>query len=792
MPNAIVGIEDHLLEPLQKAIEKAQRIRIISAFIMESGARCLSSLLLDAAQRGVPIEILTGRYMSITEPSALFHLKDRLGDLMDLRFYTDNARSFHPKAYIIDYADDGDIFVGSSNISLSAFTVGVEWNYRLSRSRSPEDYLRFASTFNELFTNHAETISDQVLREYAINWKKPGFVRHEQASEQLLYPASPMVEPRGAQIEALYELKRAREEGVSRGLVVAATGVGKTFLAAFDSTAFKRVLFIAHREEILLQARDSFSKVRPLSSSGLLYGSNRPRKCDLCFASVQTLSRPGNIKAFPPDYFDYVVVDEFHHAAAASYKRVLDYFKPRFLLGLTATPFRTDNQDIYRLCDDNLIYEIYLRDAINRDLLVPFDYYAVYDPTDYEGLPVRNGRYVVDALEQRLSLKDRADLVLSNFRKLAGLRTLGFCASVKHADYMASYFNHHGVSSVAVHSQAETSGDRHLAIQSIIDGTVQVIFAIDIFNEGVDLPSIDTVMFLRPTESMTVFLQQLGRGMRKHEEKERLTVIDFIGNYKKAHYLPVLLAGGNPMDSMHVKLRRIKEYKYPEGCQAHFDFRVIDLFEQLARRDPLPVRKREDYFRLKEYLGHRPSRVEMMEGSDIPIREFLSGGWLGFLASLGELEADEECLLGTRAEKFLEETEKTSMTKSYKVPTIAAFIEKGSLLMNISLERVGRSLMDFYTSSPVHQRDLRDQTNQSWADWQADDFARLARLNPVRFLSRGKHGFYHYDEINRVFMLDSELGQYPSDILAWHLADILEYKRLSYFRRKYRNEDEKK
>jgi len=704
---------------------------------------------------------------------------------IDIRFYNETVRSFHPKSYIFDYGTEGEVFVGSSNISLSALTTGVEWNYRFLKSEHPDDYQRFSDTFNKLFEYYSEPVTQEVLKEYSDKWKKPQFVRAEEKAAPAVQLPKP--EPRGAQIEALYYLKEARLEGVNKGVVVAATGVGKTHLAAFDAMSFKRVLFIAHRDEIVKQAHDVFQTLRPEAKLGFYTGERKDIGADIYFSTVQTLSRNEHLQRFSPDYFDYIIVDEFHHAAAESYRSIIEYFKPKFLLGLTATPFRMDNKDIFALCDDNVIYEITLKQSIERDLLVPFRYYAIYDPTDYDQVKMANGRYVVEDLERQLSYKERADLILNNYRKLAGERTLGFCVSIKHAEYMAEYFVQQGVNAAAVHSGTSGSPhtmDRHSAVEALEKGEVKVIFAVDIFNEGVDIPSVDTVMFLRPTESYVIFLQQLGRGLRKHAGKDYLTVIDFIGNYKRAHYIPLLLAGENPWTSKKPVSRRLEDYDYPEGCMVNFDFRIIDLFKELADRDPLPVRMRDTYWRLKQSLGRRPTRLDMYEGSDIPFREYLKDGWLRFLASVEELDPEEEAWLGTPAEEFLKEVEQTRFTKAYKLPTIRAFLHRGTIKERVNLREIGEKMMSFYRDYPLHQKDLNDRSNRNWRKWGVDEFARLAKDNPVKFLSRGR--FFHYDEINKVMYLDSEVEPFLSPKLASHVDDILKYREIDYFRRRYK------
>ena len=781
MTNVITGKGNHLVSHLVLSLQKSTYVRFIVSFLMESGARLLAKELEEATVRDVPVKILTGRYMGVTEPSAIYFLKSYLGERLDIRFAHDNVQSFHPKAYLFDFEKDSEIYVGSSNISRSALTCGVEWNYRLKKSAAPEDYNKFSDTFDDLFENHSDVITEDVLRRYALSWRKSVFHVEEQ------FAPGEIPEPIGAQIEALYELKKAREEGVTKGLVVAATGVGKTYLSAFDSAGFDKVLFVAHREEILRQAEKSYRSVRQEGKYGFYYGGQKDENADIYFSTVQTLGN--SLEHFKEDGFDYVVVDEFHHAAADSYSKVLNYFKPKFLLGLTATPYRMDNRDIFSLCDDNVIYEIYLKDAINRNLLVPFRYYGVYDETDYNNISVRNGKYVVAELELELSRVERANLVLEKYRKMAGKRTLGFCANIAHAEYMAQFFAKNGVSAVAVHSNhgTEFSLERNAALEKLTAGEIKVIFSVDMFNEGVDIPSLDTVLFLRPTESFVVFLQQLGRGLRKHEGKKYLTVLDFIGNYKRAHYLPALLSGDNPLYPQH-RGRQIHDIEYPSNCQVQFDFRVLDLFADLARRDPLKKRMVDEYFRIKQELKRRPNRLDIYEGSDIPFREYVNKGWLRFLESVEQLTNQEKSWLDTPAEGFIRDVEKTAMVKSYKIPTIASLLTSdGGISSSVSIEEIGENFRNYLRENTLHQKDMQDKGSRGWENWLPEKFTEVMRKNPVYFLSKpGK--YYHYDEVNRVFYLDDNLKEFLEPELASHIRDILVWRKTNYFRKRFRDD----
>lgn len=542
----------YLYYQLIGSMRKAERIDIIVSFLMESGVKMLLKELDQAMTRGAKIRILTGNYLGITQPSALYLIKHELGEHVDLRFYNEKGRSFHPKSYIFHYADRSDIYIGSSNISRSALTSGIEWNYRFSSHKDPDNYKKFYDTFEDLFENHSIVIDDEELRRYAKTWHRPAAYKdldhydkteeHEDTNVRFLF------EPRGAQIEALCALENSRAEGAVRGIVQAATGIGKTYLAAFDSKKYQRVLFVAHREEILNQAAASFHNVRNSDDYGFFNEREKTTGKSVIFASVYTLGRKEYLteKYFSKDYFDYIVIDEFHHAVNDGYLRIIDYFKPKFLLGLTATPERMDGRSIYEICDYNVPYEISLGEAINRGMLVPFHYYGIYDDTDYSKLHVVKGRYVEKELnETYIGNVHRHELIYKYYKKYGSIRALGFCCSRAHAEEMAADFSRRGIPSAAVYSNSDGdySEERSVAIKKLQSGEIKVIFSVDMFNEGVDIPSVDMVMFLRPTESPIVFLQQLGRGLRQFSGKEYLNVLDFIGNYEKAGNVRKLLTG---------------------------------------------------------------------------------------------------------------------------------------------------------------------------------------------------------------------------------------------------------
>lgn len=461
---------------LKMSMSEAKGIDIIVSFLMESGIRMILNDIRNALDRGASVRILTGNYLGITQPSALYLIKKEFGNRIDLRFYNDKERSFHPKAYIFHYENSSEIYIGSSNISKSALTSGIEWNYRFSSMADSKSYQLFYDTFEDLFFHHSVVIDDEELRRYSKNWHKPAIskdlAKYENLEENTGTKVKALFQPKGAQIEALCALEDSRAEGATKGLVQAATGVGKTYLAAFDSAKFNKVLFVAHREEILKQAAVSFKNVRNSDDYGFFYGKQKDVDKSVIFASVATLGREEYLKKayFPEDYFDYIVIDEFHHAVNEQYRRIVNYFKPKFMLGLTATPERMDGKNIYEICDYNVPYEISLKEAINKGLLVPFHYYGVYDETDYSGLHLVKGRYDEKELTEIYRNNGRRyELIYKHFMKYRSKRALGFCCSRQHAEEMAKEFCNRGIASVAVYSNAdgEFSEDREKAIQML-------------------------------------------------------------------------------------------------------------------------------------------------------------------------------------------------------------------------------------------------------------------------------------------------------------------------------------
>ena len=796
----------YLYYQLADSIKKADSVDIIVSFLMESGVKMLLGELDDALKRGAKIRILTGNYLGITQPSALYLIKHKLGDQVDLRFYNEKNRSFHPKSYMFHYKDYSELYIGSSNISRSALTSGIEWNYRFSNKTDPINYEKFYKTFVDLFENHSIVIDDEELKKYSKNWHRPAVSkdldRYDLQDDKETSNQIPLFEPRGAQIEALCALENTRAEGARRALVQAATGVGKTYLAAFDSKNYERVLFVAHREEILKQAAESFKNVRDSDDYGFFNGDSKCTEKSVIFASVATLGRAEylNENYFAPDYFTYVVIDEFHHAVNEQYQRIVDYFKPKFLLGLTATSERMDGKNIYEICDYNVPYEISLKEAINKGMLVPFHYYGIFDETDYSKLHIVRGRYDEKELnETYIGNVSRYELIYKYYCKYGSRQALGFCCSREHAREMAKEFSKRGIPSVAVFSDAsgEYTEDRNVAIRQLKQGKIRVIFSVDMFNEGVDITSVDMVMFLRPTESPIVFLQQLGRGLRKCRGKEFLTVLDFIGNYEKAGRVRFLLsdrsnqhAGAyNPSDTT----------AFPDDCLVDFDMKLIDLFAEMDRKHlKLKDQIINEYFRVKELLGRRPDRMDLFTYMDDGIYEIAIAHskdnpfkkYLEFLKELDELNQDEEVFYKGIGREFISLLENTSMSKVYKMPVLMAFYNHGNILMEVSEEQLLSSWKEFF-STGTNWKDLdKNMTIQKYNSISDKEHLKKILSMPVHFLLESGKGFFVKKDGAAIELREELRPLIDNPVMVCQMQDVIDYRAMDYYQRRYRQSQE--
>ncbi|KXP10831.1 DUF3427 domain-containing protein [Tsukamurella pseudospumae] len=584
---------------LKAEIASADRVDLLCAFIKWSGVRLLESELQALADAGKPFRVITTTYLGSTERKTLDRLAQKYG--AEVRVQYDALRTrLHAKAWMF-HRDSGfdTAYIGSSNLSNVALIDGVEWNVRLSKVATPSLLNKFRATFEtywsedpgfeEYIPDRDGERLDRALREAAGGTASGNVTINVSGLEVRPYPY---------QQTMLDELQAEREvHGRHRNLVVAATGTGKTVLAALDYRRLvppdgkrPRLLFVAHTREILVQAQRTFREVLGDGAFGELFvNGQRPQRWDHVFASVQSL-RQDVLDTFGSDYFEVIVVDEFHHGAAPTYRRFVDHFAPAQLVGLTATPERADGLDVRKYFDGRIATELRLWDALGAELLCPFHYFGIADGTDLTAIAWKAGKYDQTALGQLYTGSDaRVRMVLKAVQgKLADpaqMRALGFCVSIEHARYMADKFTEAGIPSVMVSGQ---TGDdaRRQALSDLRDRRVNVIFSVDVFNEGLDIKEVDTVLMLRPTESATIFLQQLGRGLRRTPDKAVLTVLDFVGHQREEFRWDKRLRAltGIPRGKLVKEVENDFPY-LPSGCRIELDRQTqANVLENIKRQ----------------------------------------------------------------------------------------------------------------------------------------------------------------------------------------------------------------
>jgi len=606
--------EKKVLTSLLRELEGCNEFWFSVAFATSSGVAILMNTLIELKRKNIKGRIIVSQYLNFTHPEALKKLKKFTN--IELKMATEG--DFHSKAYLFKKGDLYNLIIGSSNLTQAALCSNKELNLKVSAIKGSELVSSIREEFKKDF-KCAQEVTEQFISEYEVIYKaQKEFKQNPINSFQTI--KSKKVTPNEMQSEALSRIENLRAQGKRKALLISATGTGKTYLSAFDVQRFKakKFLFIVHRRTIAIEAMNTFKVL--LGSSikmGIYSGPMQDATSDYIFATIQTISKQEHLKKFNPKHFDYILIDETHRAGAQSYKCIMDYFKPKFLMGMTATPERTDTVNVFKLFDYNIAYEIRLHQALAENMLCPFHYFGVTDLTI-------KGKQVSDKSDFNLLVSDERVNRITDVAKLYGsdsgtVTGLIFCSRKDECAQLSIAFNQKGYKTLALTGDSSES-TRADAIKRL-EGTsesekLDYIFSVDIFNEGIDIPSVNQIIMLRPTQSAIIFVQQLGRGLRKVDSKEYLTVIDFIGNYSNNYLVPISLYGDTSYNKDTLrKLIASGSRSIPGSSTVNFDriakeriFQAIDSANMQLHRDLV-----KDYKLLKFKLGRIPMMLDFEE-----------------------------------------------------------------------------------------------------------------------------------------------------------------------------------
>ncbi len=687
--------QNDVLSYVKKGLLASKEFLISVSFIRMSGLEMLLQVLHDISQKDVRGRIITTDYLDYTEPKALGKLLEF--DFIETRIVTEEA--FHTKGYLFNDGEKNTIIVGSSNITGGALKSNREWNLRATSLDDGALASEFRSGFDEIWAK-AKRLTEDFIQSYGERYDRQQEIRRTIQMESRIVTYT--IEPNAMQKAAAASLHKLREEGKDKALLIAATGTGKTYLSAFDVRSFnpKHMLFVVHREQILRDAADSFIDILGTgieSEIGFITGREKEFGRKYTFSTIQTMSKDGIMHRFSPDSFDYIIIDEVHKASADSYQKIIGYFRPKFMLGMSATPDRPDKKNIYALFDYNIAIDIRLKEALENNLLCPFHYFGIADiKVDGEPLPE-------EADFNDLASDERVEKILekSIYYGFSGERVKGliFCSGVDEARLLSEAINRRRKNSERNWQTAYVTGDTPIEereefverLQYDGDGSLALdfIITVDTFNEGIDIPKVNQVIMLRPTKSSIIFIQQLGRGLRKNAEgKEFLVVIDFIGNYRKSFLIPVALSGDRTYEKDNLR-KYLTEGSSVIPGESTIDFDPIskDLIYRSIDRSNLQEMEflKKEYFALKDRLGRIPSIDDFNREKAIDVRSFIekSGSYYSFACRVDKdfprtLSKDEETILCYISEKF--EAGKRSEELLFLKDAIAAYADRGGML----------------------------------------------------------------------------------------------------------------
>lgn len=634
---------------ITKRLKECDYFEFSVAFISESGLAVLKQILLNLKDKGVKGRIITSTYLGFNDPKMFKQLLSFTN--IEVRIFEQEHGGFHPKGFIFHKGEHRDIIVGSSNLTQTALESNQEWDLFFTSHENGELAAQVSDEFNiqwELST----PLTNEWIDTYKETYVKPVRPTPVQSSKT--------IKPNKMQEEALKSLKKLRDNNKDKALLISATGTGKTFLSAFDVRSFKpkRLLFVVHRRNIAEAALRSFKYLIPNVSMGIFSGNTKETDSDYIFSTVQTIHKKEYREMFERDAFDYIIIDEVHRAGAQSYQDIVDYFKPKFLLGMSATPERSDDFDIYEMFDHNIAYEIRLVQAMEYNLLCPFHYYGITDMT-IDGIEI-DDKSEFNILTSEL----RVDYIIEKINEYgySGDRVHGliFCSRKDECEKLSQLFNMRGYKSIALtgDSSEEMRQKAIDSLESNDEDSLDYIFTVDIFNEGIDIPKVNQVVMLRPTESAIVFVQQLGRGLRKNDSKEYVVIIDFIGNYEKNFLIPVALSGQTNYNKDSLRQFVCEGSLITPGASTiQFD-QITEkrIYQSIDAANFTQVRIIKDsYKQLKEKLGRIPRLKEFEQYGAIDVQLMFQNKSLGcYHTFLSKYERDYHVRFSTLEEKYLQ------------------------------------------------------------------------------------------------------------------------------------------
>ncbi|HFR3411519.1 TPA: DEAD/DEAH box helicase, partial [Streptococcus suis] len=640
----------YVLNDIQEELSKAKSFAFSVAFITQSGLALIKSQLSDLADEGVRGRILISPYLDFNDPIAMKELLKLKN--VQVRITPVNLQ-MHAKFYLFEQKDKQVIISGSSNLTHTALKINYEWNVKLTSTHNG-DFIQNAKEEFERIWKKSIVLDIEAINAYSARRKT--VIQTATIQDESIASYQETIRPNKMQEQALEGLATVRKNGAQKALVISATGTGKTYLSAFDVKQYNpdRMLFIVHREQILQKSLKDFQKVLGFEDDeGCIYKSGMDiSQKRYIFATIQTISRADNLQAFDPTFFNYILIDEVHKAGADSYKKVMNYFQPDFYLGMTATPERTDGQNIYELFDFNIAYEIRLQEALDNDMLCPFIYYGVSD--------IKIDGQLIDekASFSNLVSEQRVNHILEkvSYYGVSGetVKGLIFCSSVNEAKELEGQFNARGLRTRALsgeHSQEE----RQRVVQDLENGNLDYILTVDIFNEGIDIPSVNQVVMLRNTQSSIIFIQQLGRGLRKHDSKEYVTIIDFIGNYQNNYLIPVALFGDQSMNKDNYR-REVREPNILRGLTT-INFEKIakeQIFSSITNTTLSSIKILRDAFKdLENKLGRVPYLSDFVKLNSIDPLVFFENSSFQNYGDVINKFSEETILLSEVEKRFL-------------------------------------------------------------------------------------------------------------------------------------------